>query len=166
MDFLSSVYYQSYQSFLNNRSLIDFLEQNGLKLVFYPHHEMRPFIGSFSTKSSLVEIVKADEQYDIQNLLKEAALLVTDYSSVHFDFAYMCKPVIYYQFDYEMFTAQQYEKGFFDFRVHGFGPVVGSEDKLIRKLVILICRMNICIRFQHFFQCGTDTTATAYTKEL
>lgn len=38
-------------------------------------------------------------KYDVQQLLKESLLLITDYSSVFFDMMYMNKPVIFYQFD-------------------------------------------------------------------
>ncbi|MEX6101942.1 CDP-glycerol glycerophosphotransferase family protein [Mammaliicoccus sciuri] len=32
-------------------------------------------------------------------LFKESKLMITDYSSVAFDFSFLEKPVIYYQFD-------------------------------------------------------------------
>lgn len=122
-------YFKAYQSLINNQELIDFLEYNGLKLVFYPHHNMKKYINSFGTGSSRIEIT--DEQYDIQELLKAAALLITDYSSVHFDFAYMGKPVIYYQFDREEFLDKQYQEGLFDFKRDGFGPVALNEKALL-----------------------------------
>lgn len=33
----------------------------------------------------------------------KSKLLITDYSSVCYDMLYMCKPVLFYQFDYEKF---------------------------------------------------------------
>jgi CDP-glycerol glycerophosphotransferase (TagB/SpsB family) len=88
----------------------------------------------FSTSCKNIEVVYRDDVYDIQELLKSAALLITDYSSVHFDFAYMKKPVIYYQFDQKEFFQKQYQKSFFDAEKNGFGPVVYDTDGVVRAL--------------------------------
>jgi CDP-glycerol glycerophosphotransferase len=53
-----------------------------------------------------VRVVSQGEA-DVQHLLKESAVLVTDYSSVGFDFAFLDKPVIYFQFDRERFLGQE-----------------------------------------------------------
>jgi CDP-glycerol glycerophosphotransferase (TagB/SpsB family) len=68
---------------------------------------------------------------DIQTLLKESSLLITDYSSIFFDFAYMKKPLLYYQFDEEEFRKRQYEEGYFSYRKDGFGSVVKNEERLV-----------------------------------
>ena len=127
-------YFRTYQSLINNGELRQFLEENNLKLVFYSHHEMQKFSRFFSVDCPNIEIVVQDDQYDIQKLLKESALLITDYSSVHFDFAYMDKPVIYYLFDRDEFFTRQYRKTEFDAEKDGFGPVAESEKELIQKL--------------------------------
>ena len=132
--FEDSTYFKAFQNLINNRELRQFLETNQIKLVFYLHHEMQKYAASFSTDCPNIEIVVRDDQYDIQELLKESALLITDYSSVHFDFAYMNKPVIYYQFDKEDFYRKQYQKGLFDVERDGFGPVVDTEDKLVETI--------------------------------
>ena len=61
----------------------------------------------------------------------ESALLVTDYSSVFFDFAYMKKPLTYWQFDRELFFKEQYGEGYFNFFNDGFGPVCSEKDEVI-----------------------------------
>ena len=132
--FEDSAYFKAYQNLINNRELQQFLETNQLKLVFYLHHEMQKYAGSFSSDCTCIEIVERDDQYDIQELLKESALLITDYSSVHFDFAYMNKPVIYYQFDKEDFYGKQYQKGLFEVERDGFGPVIDKEEDLVRTI--------------------------------
>ena len=66
---------------------------------------------------------------DLQDLLRRAAFLVTDYSSVAMDFAYMQKPLLYYQFDLDEFRANQYKAGYFDFVRDGFGPVCTTEGE-------------------------------------
>lgn len=123
-------YYRSWQKFLDDTELHKFLIENGLRMIFYPHHNMKKYITAFSSECECIEI--ADEQYDIQELLKSAALLVTDYSSVHFDFAYMKKPVIYYQFDQEEFFDRQYKQAEFEAEKDGFGPVTYDEEALLK----------------------------------
>ncbi|MDT9414117.1 CDP-glycerol glycerophosphotransferase family protein [Escherichia coli] len=44
----------------------------------------------------------------IQTAFKDADLLITDYSSVAFDIAYMKKPIIYFQFDSDTFFCQSF----------------------------------------------------------
>ncbi len=132
--FENTEYYRAYQQLINNIELITFLQRNHLKLVFYPHHEMQKYTYLFHTPSENIEIVYDEKTHDIQELLKESSLLITDYSSVHFDFAYMEKPVIYYQFDQSAFYSMQYAQGEFSVEKNGFGPVVDSVDKLMRAL--------------------------------
>lgn len=127
-------YFKAYQALIEDAHLAAFLEENDLRLVFYLHNDMRKYVQSFHTACDRIEIVDRDDAYDIQELLKSSALLITDYSSVHFDFAYMGKPVIYYQFDKEEFFTRQYGKADFDAETDGFGPVAYSAEELVNAL--------------------------------
>ena len=42
-------------------------------------------------------------------------MLITDYSSIFFDFGYLNKPVIYSHFDYNEYRANHFRKGYFDY---------------------------------------------------
>ena len=44
---------------------------------------------------------------NVQRLLKESAMMLTDYSSVAFDFSFLKKPIIYYQFDRRRFIGKK-----------------------------------------------------------
>ena len=114
---------------LRSSEIEEWLANAGMELVFYPHRNMQKFISFFKTESQHVKI--ADwEHYDVQQLLKESAFLITDYSSIFNDFAYMRKPMIYYQFDNEKFRKAQYEEGYFSFKEDGFGPVCETFEEL------------------------------------
>ena len=63
--------------------------------------------------------------------MKSSAFMVTDYSSVQIDFAYMKKPLSYFHFDYEEFSRKHYHKGYFDYAEDGFGPVFESDVDLM-----------------------------------
>lgn len=128
-DVQNSVYLKSWSSFLQNKRLEELAEQYSIQFVFYPHYEMQSFLELFPQGSE--HVVIADfAHYDVQQLLKESMLLITDYSSVFFDFAYMEKPVLHYQFDEAEYRTRHYDEGYFDYRRDGFGEVVTEEDAL------------------------------------
>ena len=84
---------------MKNPKLKEFTDK-GYRVVFKPHPELVKNIGE--TEERYIELfdipdniyVSYDESY--QELLNNSSLMVTDYSSVYFDFAYLKKPVIYY----------------------------------------------------------------------
>ena len=133
-EFIKSDYYAAFQGLINNPRLISLLEDMDLRLVFYPHYEVQKFLGEFSSNSGRVVLAPFDE-YDVQELLMSSKLLVTDFSSVFFDFAYMNKPVLFYQFDEAEFRRQNYKEGYFDYRDGGFGPVLEDENKLVDEIL-------------------------------
>ena len=45
------------------------------------------------------DVIEFVNEIDYSDMLTKASLMVTDYSSLSFDFAYLKKPVIYAQFD-------------------------------------------------------------------
>lgn len=135
-DFKDTQYYDRWNTVMNDESFIKFIEEKNIKVYFYPHNQMQKFLSDFKTHSKNIEIVSMNK--DIQIFFNTCDLMITDYSSVAFDFAYLEKPVIYYQFDEKEFRSKQYGAGDFDYRKNGFGPVVSSQKELnsaVRKLI-------------------------------
>ena len=68
-----------------------------------------------------------------RDVYAESSLVLTDYSSAVFDFAYLRKPVIYCHFDYEVFfqDSQIYREGYFDYIQDGFGEVAYDLEQTI-----------------------------------
>ena len=130
VDFKKTHYYTAFQSLFQNQKLNELLEKNNLELVFYPHLEMQKFLHTFSSKFERIKIASFKD-YDVQELLISSKLLITDYSSVFFDFAYMDKPEIFYQFDEGEYRKGHYQEGYFSYRRDGFGPVVVDEMELV-----------------------------------
>ena len=97
---------------------------------------MQKYINDFSTISKNIKILDVND-IDIQTLLKESKLLITDYSSVYFDFAYMGKPIIYYQFDYDEYRDKQMPEGYFNYKKDGFGPIYDNCNELINYIKLL-----------------------------
>lgn len=136
-EFRKSEFYIRWNSLLNNDRLTDLLIKNDIKLVFYPHYEIQKHIHEFESKCS--QIVLADSNhFDVQNLLKESKILITDYSSVYFDFAYMSKPVVYYQFDRSQYLKGHYKKGYYDYEKMGFGLCTSSENDVVNEIMYYV----------------------------
>lgn len=132
--FEQSDYYRAIRDFLSSEQLGDFLAESGMRLVYFTHPHIKRHKHLFDNCAGPnIEIANNDD-YDLQELMKASAAMITDYSSVFFDMAYMNKPVIYYQFDYEQYRRHQYPEGYFSYRRDGFGPVVDSADKVIAAL--------------------------------
>ena len=126
-------YYKNWNNLLNNEKFIKFVEDNNLKILFYPHMNMQKYLNKFKVKSENIEIVSMDT--DIQTVLKESAIMITDYSSVYMDFAYMNKPILYFQFDYEEYRKRQLQEGYFNYEKDGFGPVLYDIDTLVNSFI-------------------------------
>ena len=133
--FEQSAFFEAYASLLTDESLLGTLRREGYRLVFYPHYVFQPYIGCFRKFGNDVVRIADRQQYDVQQLLMESSLLVTDFSSVFFDFAYMGKPEVFYQFDEEQYRGSHYKKGYFDYRDNGFGPVFTARNEVIREIV-------------------------------
>lgn len=125
--------FDTWNSLLNNSYLVNLIEKNDVIIIFYPHYEMQKYLSLFKTSSKNV-IIASFDSYDVQDLLKKSDLLITDYSSVFFDFAYLNKPVIYYQFDRDKFFKSHYQPGYFDYIKHGFGNVCINEKDVINEI--------------------------------
>lgn len=139
-DFTGTEYFQRWNEFLNSERIAELLDKYDMQMLFYPHRNMQQYLSDFSTASDRITI--ADwKKYDVQGLLKESAFLITDYSSISMDFAYMRKPMLYYQFDEEKFRAGQYPEGYFGYKEDGFGPFCATLDE-------------VCCNLEHFMANG------------
>lgn len=132
-DFLETNYAKAINSLLTNKNLNELAKKYNFEIVFCPHPNMRPYLNHFK-HTDAIKLATAEDS--IHQLLKESSYLITDYSSVAFDFAYMKKPLCYYQFDEESFFSGEhtYGKGYYNYREHGFGAVISTEHDLIEEI--------------------------------
>lgn len=150
-----SGYYQAWKSFLSSEELHALLSQYGYTLVFYPHRNVQECFRNIAVKSP--DIIIADfQKYDLQVLMKESAVMITDYSSSVMDFAYMEKPVLYYQFDFEEFRQKHFSEGYYNYKRDGFGPVCSSEVEMfgaVKECLEKACQMKeeYLQRVENFF---------------
>ncbi|HEF9817900.1 TPA: CDP-glycerol glycerophosphotransferase family protein [Campylobacter coli] len=142
-DFTQSEYFKKWNLLLNSNILQKLCEKYDYTIVFNPHPNIIPYLKDFNIPS-YVKIANHNES--LQELFCNSSLMITDYSSVAFEMAYLNKPVIYYQFDHEeFFNSHTYQKGYFDYKKDGFGPVVEDEESLLKELENLL--QNDCNPF-------------------
>ncbi len=121
-DFADSSYAQFYEQLLTDDRLLAAAERLGYEITFMPHPNTAAMGGCIQVDD---RVKVYDERTSYRDLFAESKLLVTDYSSVAFDFAYLRKPVLYCQFDKEEFFdgSHSYTKGYFEYERDGFGEV-------------------------------------------
>ncbi len=124
--FMQSDYYKNWNGLINDSGFIAFVEKNNIDVKFYPHVHMQKYLDCFTTKSKNVEILSTET--DIQTIMRKSSIMLTDYSSVAMDFAYMRKPIVYFQFDKKEYRDKQLQQGYFDYDKDGFGPVVATMN--------------------------------------
>ena len=132
--FRDTEYFKFYNSLINDKRLCECMEKNGYKgiLCMHPIHSEQwvDFVPN--------DIFEINHGYvDYQKEFTTSALLVTDYSSVFFDFAFLRKPIVYSQFDKEQFFSGEhsYTKGYFSYEDNGFGPVCGDLDSTVDAMI-------------------------------
>ena len=133
--FENSLYCQMYQKVFSDCRLKEAAEKYEYKIKLMLHPTMpRECIEYFNCNEN-IEILDRNTRY--RDLFADSKLIITDYSSTVFDFAYLRKPVIYYQQDVEEFFSgnHTYEKGYFDYEKDGFGEVEYTAEALINRII-------------------------------
>ena len=142
--FQHSSYCSFFHRLLNDKRLIETAARLNYKIFFHPHPAFAPYIDLFAPDKS-VKVTEGSLTY--RDIFAKSALIVTDYSSVAFDFAYLKKPVIYAQFDREEVFSGMHtlNKGYFDYENDGFGPVTEEVDETVDRMIACMgngCRME------------------------
>ncbi|MGW1026514.1 bifunctional glycosyltransferase/CDP-glycerol:glycerophosphate glycerophosphotransferase [Streptomyces sp. NPDC002577] len=136
--FAASEYYRFFSSLLRDERLLKALQYYNVELEFMPHYEIRPYLKHFRIDHPSITVSTTGR--DVQLAMRECSMLVTDYSSVFFDVAYMGKPIVYTNFDDEAFYSKHYKRGYFDLARDGFGPTCGTVDHAVDEIIACIER--------------------------
>lgn len=129
-----SSFIRFYNALLNDRRLLDAAEKHGYEIKFLPHPTLQSHLDLFE-KNDRVAVLGMQTAY--RDIYAHSDLVVTDYSSAVFDFAYLRKPLIYTQFDADEFFAGEHvcTKGYFDYERDGFGEVEHDLDGTVNRII-------------------------------
>ena len=175
-EFKESNFFNTFNELINDKDLLDYLDENDYKLVFKPHPNLNKFIKLFD-KDKRVDFDLNDLNSDYQgyssrrysDIFNHSSLIITDFSSVSFDFAYLKKPLIYYHYDNDYHFDS--ENGYFKYDEMGFGPVVNDYDDLINNIKSYVdsdCQMEDVYkeRVDDFFKYIDRNNCKRVCKEL
>ena len=144
--FASSDYLRKIEGLLSNPALLDAAREGGYTLCFVPHPLVRPALRYFSFPP---QIRVESEETPYESIYRDASLLVTDYSSIAMDMAYLGTPVVYYQFDREAFYARQgYTPSFYSWEEDGFGEICREHDETVACIIRYL--QSGCARPEHY----------------
>jgi CDP-glycerol glycerophosphotransferase (TagB/SpsB family) len=130
--FVGSEFARRWKSILHSPRLLALATRHEREIVFVPHPNLEHEVDWFGLPAE-ISVRRFSDSQPIQEVFQKCALLVTDYSSKAFDVAYLGKPVVYYQFDPDVFFGGGHlaRPGYFNYERDGFGPVVGEEGELL-----------------------------------
>ena len=166
-NFKSTQFFQFYNSLINNKKLIQAMQINNYKGIFCLHHYFRAQWIDFTSN----DVFEIKEFCDYQNLIMEASLLITDYSSVFFDFGYLEKPIIYTHFDYESYRLEEHPEGYFNYKKDGFGPIYDNVNSTVNSILKSIKKNNTIKikylkRINKFFSFHDENNCERLLKEI
>ncbi len=167
--FQESEYFRFYNELINEPRLIEKMKELSVSGEFYLHPSHAAQASDFhaSTPFKVMSM-----PYSYRDLLREGDLMVTDYSSVAFDFAYLGKPVVYAQFDHDtIFAMHTFDESYFSYDSHGFGPVVHDYEKTVDAVIASVERKfkNERVykqRINNFFEHRDTQNSARVVKEI
>ncbi|GGK24573.1 hypothetical protein GCM10011583_65730 [Streptomyces camponoticapitis] len=77
-------------------------------------------------------VIDVSGYHDVSELLCLADALITDYSSIMFDYVLLDRPMIFFAPDLDAYVAAR--GSYFDLRAEAPGPVVETQDELLRAM--------------------------------
>ena len=126
-------YFENIIGLITNKKLISYLEEQGMQLSIYIHQLMQAYLDNFKKAELSKNVIILPIDADITEELMKAELLITDYSSVAYDFYYMNKPILFFQFDKEEY--QQKVGSYVDLDNGLFGQPVYTMNDCVNEII-------------------------------
>ncbi|WP_088288999.1 CDP-glycerol glycerophosphotransferase family protein [Kineosporia sp. A_224] len=139
-DFLDTEYAKAWLGVLRSPDLAALAREHGLRIGFLPHPQLQQVLPTLDLPPYVEPLTFAGG--GAQRLFASAAALVTDYSSMAFNAAYVDRPVVYFQFDRDLVRAGGHlgRAGYFDYERDGFGPVTLTVDQTVAAVAEIAAR--------------------------
>ncbi len=122
-----------------NLEKLDMILEKNSGLMILKLHELSSIAKIIrETKLELNNIITCEPKSDAYPLLRETDILITDYSSVYFDFLLLQRPIIFYAYDLEKFINKDRQLFFdYDNRIIP-GKIVKNSDELYNHIEFLL----------------------------
>ena len=133
--FWQSEYVQRWTALLAAPEIEEAVRRRGWRLGFMPHPNLQHVLEDLELPRHVEPL--SFHGTDVQGLHAHTGLLVTDYSSVVFNTAYLDRAAVYYQFDRDQMLVGGHvgRPGYFDYERDGFGPVTLEHDAAVAAIV-------------------------------
>lgn len=139
--FMSTDFFKFFNSLITDGRVLSKLEEKDFYISVQLHPRIAAQCKDF-TESERVFLVQG--KVNMLRQMSETVALITDYSSIAFDYVYAGIPILYTQFDKEKFYSNHaYTRGYFDFETHGFGSVCYDYETTVAELLNMM--ENSCI---------------------
>jgi len=115
---------------IHNKKLDKLLTQHGYRIYLFLHIDLHKYYETLIRDCNALSFVKLPLNIDLQEYIVLSDLLITDYSSVAWDFILLEKPVIFYQFDLNLF--EKHRGSYINMRSDLFGPSAYNIDSLTK----------------------------------
>ncbi len=123
--FKESRYFRMYNQVLTSDRFLETARRTGYKVKVFLHPRLAPQTVDFEN-NDVVEGLDSTKDMTYVEMMRQADLMVTDYSSVQYDFASMHKPVVYYHDP----TIPYWRVVEFDYENLGFGEICMNPQEL------------------------------------
>jgi CDP-glycerol glycerophosphotransferase (TagB/SpsB family) len=109
------------------------LQKLNYKMIIKLHPYVINFFKALIIKNTLSNILFHPTQGDIYPILKHTDILITDYSSIAYDFLLLDKPIIFFSYDKKLYEKNM--DGFlFDYEKYSPGILVKNQQELIKAI--------------------------------
>lgn len=137
-EFLQSKYFQSTVGFVKSKRFQSLVQREEMEVRIILHPFMKRYEKYFRTAEAVDDRISffSFDEILIMDEVRNADLLITDYSSICWDFFYMNKPIIFYTFDQQEFLAKR--GSYLDLDTDLFGYKANELDEAVNYLYKII----------------------------
>jgi len=133
-NFYASPYVATWKDVFDDARLKALLDKYGYRVVFFAHPCFEDYLEGLPFPSYVKKCSKL--HCSMMDMIKRSKVMITDFSSIAYDMAYIGRPVLYYQTEKkaDYTRSQNWVTGFFNYATMGFGPVCQDKGALLAAL--------------------------------
>lgn len=111
-------------------------QSNGYVFIIKKHFYHRNEFEKLEKYPNIYDITSIDD-IDPQVLLCQADILISDYSACYIDYLLLDRPILFYQYDYDIFQKNE-RTLYFPFSTLNIAPIAYDKKELVEKLQDII----------------------------